>query len=130
MKLLLDTHVFIWWRADPRRLDRKVERAISQSRMVYVSAASAWEAVIKVQLRKLKFPGSFGAAVVESEFTRLDITFEHAEAVRDLPHHHGDPFDRLLVAQAMVEGLTVVSADRQLEPYRIPVVWADGRMGG
>ena len=117
MKLLLDTHVFIWWRADPRRLDRKVERAISQSRMVYVSAASAWEAVIKVQLGKLKFPGSFGAAVVDSEFTRLDITFEHAEAVRDLPHHHGDPFDRLLVAQSLAEPMTLLTNDALLLRY-------------
>lgn len=130
MKLLLDTHVFLWWRADPRRLDRKVERAISHARMVYVSAASAWEAMIKSQLGKLRFPGSFSDAVTESEFSRLDITFDHAEAVGDLPHHHGDPFDRLLIAQATVEGLTLVSADRQMEPYKIPVVWADGRKGG
>ena len=123
MKLLLDTHVFIWWRADPRRIDRQVERAISRSGLVYVSAASAWEAAIKSQLGKLRFPGSFSEAVEQSEFSRLEVTFEHAEAVRDLPAHHPDPFDRMLIAQATVEGLTLVSADRQLEPYRIPVMW-------
>jgi PIN domain nuclease of toxin-antitoxin system len=123
MKLLLDTHVFIWWRADPRRIDRKVERAISRATMVYVSAASAWEAAIKSQLGKLRFPGSFGEAVAASQFTRLAISFEHAEAVSGLPLHHVDPFDRLLVAQARLEGLTVVSADRQLEPYRVPMLW-------
>lgn len=123
MKLLVDTHIFLWWRADPRRLDRKVERAISNARMVYVSAVSAWEAVIKSQLGKLRFPGSFSEAVIESEFSRLEITFAHAEAVRDLPHHHADPFDRLLIAQATVEGLTVVTSDRQFEAYRIPVLW-------
>ncbi len=123
MKLLLDTHVFLWWRADPRRIDRQVERAISRSSLVYVSAASVWEAAIKTQLGKLRFPGSFSDAVEQSEFSRLEITFAHAEAVRDLPAHHTDPFDRMLVAQATVEGLTLVSADRQLEPYRIPVMW-------
>jgi PIN domain nuclease of toxin-antitoxin system len=123
MKLLLDTHVFLWWRAEPRRIDRKVERAISRARLVYVSAASAWEAAIKAQLGKLRFPGRFVEAVDLSEFTRLDITFAHAEAVRDLPLHHLDPFDRLLVAQAAVEGLTLVTADRQFEPYRVPVLW-------
>lgn len=123
MKLLLDTHVFLWWRAEPRRIDRKVERAISRARLVYVSAASAWEAAIKAQLGKLRFPGRFVEAVDQSEFTRLDITFAHAEAVRDLPPHHPDPFDRLLVAQAAVEGLTLVTADRQFEPYRVPVLW-------
>ncbi len=123
MKLLLDTHVFLWWRSDPRRIDRQVERAISRSSLVYVSAASVWEAAIKSQLGKLRFPGSFSDAVEQSEFSRLEITFAHAEAVRDLPAHHQDPFDRMLVAQATVEGLTLVSADRQLEPYRIPVMW-------
>lgn len=123
MKLLLDTQVFLWWRAEPRRIDRKVERAISRARLVYVSAASAWEAAIKAQLGKLRFPGRLVEAVDLSEFTRLDITFAHAEAVRDLPLHHLDPFDRLLVAQAAVEGLTLVTADRQFEPYRVPVLW-------
>ena len=123
MKLLLDTQVFLWWRSSPRRLERQVERAISSAPIVYVSAASAWEAAIKSQLGKLRFPGSFGAAVADSEFTRLDISFAHAEAVRDLPSLHADPFDRLLVAQATVEGLTLVTADRQLDGYRIPILW-------
>jgi PIN domain nuclease of toxin-antitoxin system len=123
VKLLLDTQAFLWWRADPRRLHRRAERAISAAKVVFVSAASAWEAIIKSQLGKLRFPGSFTAAVAESEFTRLEITFAHVEAVKDLPFHHADPFDRLLVAQATVEGLTIVTADRQLEPYRVPVIW-------
>ncbi len=123
MKLLLDTHVFLWWRTDPRRIERSAERAIARASLVYVSAASAWEAAIKTQLGKLRFPGSFGAAVSQSEFTPLDITFQHVEAVADLPPHHQDPFDRILVAQATTEGLTLVTADRQLEPYRVPVIW-------
>lgn len=124
MKLLLDTHVFLWWRAEPRRIERQVERAIARASLVYVSAVSVWEVAIKSQLGKLRYPsGSFSAAVAQSEFARLDITFPHAEAVQDLPHHHADPFDRLLIAQATVEGLTIVSADRQLERYRIPVMW-------
>jgi len=123
VKLLLDTQVFLWWRSDPRRIDREAERAISRARLVYVSAASAWEAAIKVRLGKLRFPGSFASAVEQSEFTPLAVGMAHAEAVRDLPGHHSDPFDQILVAQAQVEGLTLVTADRQLEPYRVPVVW-------
>lgn len=123
MKLLLDTHVFIWWRADPRKLDRKVERAISRARLVYVSAASAWEAAIKIQLGKLRLPGSFETGVRDSDFTPLPVTMAHAEQVRELAPHHTDPFDRLLVAQATVEGLTIVTADRQFDRYPIPVLW-------
>jgi len=123
MKLLLDTHVFLWWRAQPRRIEPKVERAISRADLVYVSAVSAWEAAIKSALGKLRFPGSVEQAVVQSDFTRLPITFQHAEAVRDLPRHHVDPFDHLLIAQALLEGLTLVTADRQFEPYRLPILW-------
>jgi len=124
MRLLLDTHVFIWWRSDPRRIDAKAERAIARAEVAFVSAASAWEAVIKAALGKLRFPGSFEAAVEDSDFAKLEVTFGHVEALRDLPPHHADPFDRMLIAQARVEGLTVVTRDPQLSPYGIPILAA------
>lgn len=124
MNLLLDTHVFLWWRAEPRKLDPKVERAIARADVVFVSAASAWEALIKSALGKLRFPGSFEAAVEDSEFAKLEITFAHVEGLRDLPPHHADPFDRLLITQARHEGLTIVTRDPQFEPYRIPILQA------
>ncbi len=124
MRLLLDTHVFLWWRGDYPGLKASVRRAIAHADLVYVSAASAWEAAIKVTLGKLRIPGSLESAVEESEFAKLPISFRHAEEVASLPDHHSDPFDRMLIAQAQVEGLTLVTRDRQFEPYRIPVLWA------
>lgn len=124
MRLLLDTHAFLWWRSDPRRLAPKAERAIAKAEIVFVSAASAWEAVIKAALGKLRFPGSFEAAVEDSDFSKLEVTFAHVEALRDLPPHHADPFDRMLIAQARLEGLTVVTRDPQFTPYGIPILEA------
>lgn len=88
-----------------------------------VSAASAWEAAIKISLRKLGIRASFEEGVRDSGFIKLPVDFAHAAAVEHLPHHHRDPFDRLLIAQAQVEGLTVVTHDRKFEPYRVPVIW-------
>lgn len=124
MKLLLDTHAFLWWRGDPRRLDRKAERAIARAEVVFVSAASAWEAAIKASLGKLRFPGSFEAAVEDSDFAKLEITFAHVEGLRDLAPFHADPFDRLLIAQARYEGLTIVTRDPQFAAYGVSLLEA------
>jgi PIN domain nuclease of toxin-antitoxin system len=123
LRLLLDTHVFLWWRTDDPGLKREVRHAIARADVAYVSAASAWEMAIKSALGKLRIPGSVEAAVEESRFAKLPISFEHAEEVAGLPNHHTDPFDRMLLAQALVEGLTLVTRDRQFEPYRVPVIW-------
>ncbi len=123
MRLLLDTHVFLWWRADHPELQRASRTAIARADVVYVSAASAWEVAIKSALGKLRIPGPIAAAVDASEFERLPIAFEHVEEVTSLATHHSDPFDRMLIAQATVERLTLVTRDRQFEPYGIPVIW-------
>ena len=123
MRLLLDTHVFLWWREDNPRLKEAARREISSSEKVVVSAASAWEVAIKVGLGKLRLPTSFEDGVEESGFGQLGIEFRHAAAVGDLPPHHGDPFDRMLIAQAQVEGLTVVTHDPRFKPYGVPVIW-------
>ena len=87
------------------------------------SAASAWEAAIKVALGRLRIPDTIEAGVLASGFERLPITFAHAEAAGRLPPHHADPFDRMLIAQARLEGLTLVTHDRQFEPYGLQIAW-------
>lgn len=122
-RLLLDTHVFLWWRTDDPRLTAPVRDAVTAAAVVYVSAASAWEAAIKVGLGKLVLPGPFEAGVVDSGFDRLLVGFSHAEEVVRLPPHHRDPFDRMLVAQARVEGLVLVTHDDALRPYDARFLW-------
>lgn len=123
-RLLLDTHVVIWWRMGGDRLNEAARQAIGLASLVYVSAASAWETAIKTSLGKLRIPESFEAGVIDSGFQKLNIAFAHAEGVAALPLHHRDPFDRLLIAQARSENLTLVTGDRQLEAYDVPVLWA------
>ena len=108
MNLLLDTHVLIWW-DEGRRLTGAARRAIEAADIVFVSAASAWEVAIKIGLGRLRPVRTVEQAAEESGFLELPITFRHAERVAGLPAHHRDPFDRLLIAQAQVEGLTLVT---------------------
>jgi PIN domain nuclease of toxin-antitoxin system len=123
VRLLLDTHVFLWWREASDRLGREVQQAVSEAEVVFLSAASAWEIAIKVGLGKLSIPGPLDAAVEASRFDQLPITFAHASAVTGLAPHHGDPFDRMLIAQALVEQLTIVTHDRRFGPYGVPIIW-------
>ena len=122
MRFLLDTHVFLWWRENSARLGH-ARRAIAEADAVFVSAASAWEASIKTALGRLRLPAHFAAGVEESHMLQLPITFQHADEAGSLPAHHADPFDRMLVAQARCEGLTLVTHDRQLEPYDASFLW-------
>jgi PIN domain nuclease of toxin-antitoxin system len=123
VRLLLDTHVFLWWRGDSRRLRAPARRAIAGADVVFVSAATAWEAAIKIALGRLRIPDTIEAGVVDSGFARLPIGFSHAEAAARLPPHHADPFDRMLVAQAQIEGLTLVTHDRRLGRYEVELLW-------
>jgi PIN domain nuclease of toxin-antitoxin system len=123
VRLLLDTHVFLWWRLDSRRLKKDARQAIATADVVWVSAASAWEAAIKQSLGRLVLDDPFAEMVDDSDFSALDVTFAHAARTAQLPAHHTDPFDRMLVAQAVVEGATLVSHDRLLQPYDVPILW-------
>lgn len=123
-RLLLDTHVFIWWRGEPSRLPPEVKETIATADLVFVSAASAWEAAIKVSLGRLELPDTIEAGVQASGFEKLTITFSHAEHAAALPSHHRDPFDRMLIAQAQLENLTLVTHDKQLEAYDVKILWA------
>lgn len=123
-RLLLDTRVFLWWRANSPLLGVDARAAIARADLVFVSVASAWEAAIKMALGKLRLPESFEAGVLASRFERLPIAFAHAEAVASLPQHHSDPFDRMLVVQCRSEGLTLVTNDRRLAAYDVDIIWA------
>jgi PIN domain nuclease of toxin-antitoxin system len=121
--LLLDTHVFLWWRLNSRKLRRPARDAIASADIVFVSAASVWEIAIKRALGRIMIDESLVAMIEESEFTPLSMTVGHAERVAALPPHHADPFDRMLVAQALVERAKIVSHDQWLEPYGVPIIW-------
>jgi PIN domain nuclease of toxin-antitoxin system len=123
VKLLLDTHAILWWQRDDRRLGRAARRAIAQADIVWVSAASAWEIAIKCALGRLRLDEPFAVLLQADDFTELPVTLAHTTRVQDLPAHHADPFDRMLVAQALAEQATIVSHDRAFEPYGTPMLW-------
>jgi PIN domain nuclease of toxin-antitoxin system len=119
MNVLLDTHTALWWFADTELSAEAREIIEDGGNLVAVSAASVWEVAIKRELGKLKAPAGFAAAVVVNGFEPLSITSEHAELAGSLPMHHRDPFDRMLVAQAKIEGLTIVSRDPSFAAYDV-----------
>jgi PIN domain nuclease of toxin-antitoxin system len=119
--LLLDTHTFLWW--DEDKLPRKVVERIQSAGEVYVSAASAWEVAIKAALGKIDVREALSTAIADYGFSPLPVALEHADAVRTLPMHHRDPFDRMLVAQAKVEGLTLVTRDEAIRRYEVSTLW-------
>ena len=121
--LLLDTHVFLWWRMNDPGLSEPARTRITEAPVVFVSAASAWEASIKIALGKLTLPEPFEDGVTDSGFDELPIRFEHARIAGALPPHHADPFDRMLVAQAQVERLALVTHDQAMAPYAADVFW-------
>ena len=126
MKLLLDTHIVIWW-LDPTlsTLSKTAYDAIADGKnLVFVSAATAWEIIIKKSLGKLDAPDNFEEELERHRFQPLPINISHALAVGELPRHHNDPFDRILVAQAKVEGLTLVTRDENMKMYDIPFITA------
>jgi PIN domain nuclease of toxin-antitoxin system len=125
MNLLLDTHVLLWWLDASPSLSKTASETISDaSNIVFISAAVVWEIRIKQALCKLSIPADFRQVLERQPFEKLPITAEHAHAVGDLPSHHRDPFDRMLIAQAKMEGLTIVTHDRVFRQYRIPIVEA------
>lgn len=114
---LLDTHVLLWLNSNTRRISHSVIDAIDLADQVYYSAASVWELSIKQSLGKLQFARPISGFVEQSRFLELPVTTQYAEAAAKLPLHHRDPFDRMLVAQAIAEGLILITADRRLSAY-------------
>lgn len=121
MRLLLDTHVLLWALLNDPRLSAEQVKAISEGEL-YVSAASIWEIGIKRALGKLNVPDDLFDVAEEAGCRQLPISWLHAETAAKLPPHHADPFDRMLIAQAGCEGLTVASADRQFAQYKIELI--------
>lgn len=118
MRLLLDTHAFIWWSTDDERLGRKAHHAIENpTNAVHVSAVSAWEIALKRSLGRLDARENLVEWIAGSGFAELPIEIGHAVASADLPWHHRDPFDRMLIAQAQLERLTLVTRDTQIAKY-------------
>jgi PIN domain nuclease of toxin-antitoxin system len=122
MRLLLDTHVLLWWLADDPALSRQARGLIANEPEVFASAASAWEIAIKRALGKLEAPEALPAALDAGGIRRLPIEFEHAAVAGALPRHHDDPFDRMLVAQSQCEGLTLLTSDARISSYAVAVL--------
>ena len=122
-RLLLDTHVLIWWLADDPSLGPRARSLIADERNeVYVSAATAWEISIKRALGKLDMAEDLGPILEEEGFEALPITFFHGEQAGRLPPHHRDPFDRVLIAQAQAEGLELVTNDGAFAAYGVRTI--------
>lgn len=129
MRLILDSHVFLWWLQDDRRLSRSARRFIeAPSSDVFVSAASIWEIAIKLSIGKLRWRSRAGvdlaSTITDCGFAELPVTARHAAAVRELPHHHADPFDRLLIAQALCEDLQIITGDDAFGSYGVRTIEA------
>lgn len=118
MRLLLDTHVLIWWDAG-LGLPSAIVEAIRDADQVYVSAVTGWEIAIKTSLGRMATSRRVEDAVADSGFEELPVRLRHAHRLEALPWHHRDPFDRMLVAQALDEGLTLVSKDDGLRAYDV-----------
>ena len=124
MRVLLDTHVWLWMWGEPERIRNEARTVIEDpATELHVSAVSAWEITTKFTAGRLKLPTSAEAWLADPshrrDLTELPITFAHAIRAGTLPPHHRDPFDRMLVAQAQVEGLVLLSADRRLDAYEV-----------
>ena len=126
MRLLLDTHVLLWWLEGSSRLPGPAKKLIVTAGSVFVSAATAWEIAIQQTIGKLKTPGDLEAALAASRFEPLGITVGHALSAGALPRHHDDPFDRMLLAQARLEGLRLLTHDERLAAYGPEVLLCGG----
>ncbi len=123
MRLLLDTHAFLWWLQGHARLSREARKSLADLRsLVHVSAASIWELAIKSALGKVRIDrADIVEEIAANGFIELPIRAHHAWRAGRLPRHHDDPFDRILIAQAQLEELTLVTHDRSFEAYEVPL---------
>jgi len=128
VRVLLDTHAFLWWITDDASLSPRAREIIGDgNNVLFLSTASAWEIAIKVGLGRLTLPDRPERFIPEqlalNAIDSLPIQLSHALQVYDLPNHHRDPFDRMLVAQSQLEGLPLLSADPRLAQYAIDILW-------
>lgn len=127
MAILIDTHTFLWFINDGSNLSSSARNLVESEPYVFLSIASLWEISIKLSIGKLSLPKQFSQFITEqlslNQITVLPIKVIHLEAVSSLPLHHRDPFDRLLIAQAIVEQISIVSADRMFDHYDVKRLW-------
>lgn len=124
MNLLLDTQILLWWLGDSDQLSPLAVESISEPMNVcFVSAVTVWEIQIKREIGKLKIPESFVTEIIRQGFRELPVRWNHALALFRLPPIHRDPFDRLLVAQAVTDDLTLISADQYITQYDVRILW-------
>ena len=125
MRLLADTHAYLWWLGDDPALSSKARKAMAEpAAIVHVSAASIWEISIKTSLGKLEIDGDPVSEIWKNGFVELPMSAEHADRAGQLPRHHDDPFDRMLIAQAQLEDLVLVSRDAKLNAYGVSMLLA------
>ena len=125
MNLLLDTHTLLWWLNNDPTLAEHAKNNISDGHnLVFVSAVIIWEIRIKQSIGKLEIPDNFLQVLHQQSFESLPITIKHAYATGDLPLLHRDPFDRMLIAQAKIEGFTIITRDPLFEQYQVPTIQA------
>ncbi len=123
MRLLLDTHTFLWWVSDWEQIAEPAREAIADpGNTVFVSAVSGWEIGVKRAKGRLVAPENLAPVVAEKGFEHLPLTFEHAERAAVLPAHHRDPFDRMLVAQAQADELVLATRDARIARYDVPTM--------
>ena len=122
MSLLLDTHVVLWWLTDAPELTDDLKQRLDHEPAVYLSPATVWEVAIKQSIGKLPEPQNLPEVVIDAGFRHLPVTVEHAVAAGRLPLLHRDPFDRMLIAQARCEGLTLVTRDPQIHRYEVDLL--------
>jgi PIN domain nuclease of toxin-antitoxin system len=122
LNLLLDTHILLWWLSGSRRLPAAARKTIADSARAYVSAATVWEIAIKIALGKLEFRGEMAEQLATNNLLPLAVTVPHALVASALPVHHSDPFDLMLIAQAKIESLTLMTHDARLRDYGVPVL--------
>jgi PIN domain nuclease of toxin-antitoxin system len=124
VRLIVDTHAALWLLDEDKRLSSSADRMLTDpSNEVLLSAAVVWEVAIKRSLGKLDAPNGFAGMLLDGGAMPLSISIDHARAVRSLPWHHRDPFDRMLVAQAVLEDAVIVSSDQRLGAYDVHVAW-------
>jgi PIN domain nuclease of toxin-antitoxin system len=124
LKLLLDTHAALWWLSEDERFaEATAQQLTDETNQVLLSAVVVWEVAIKRSLRTLETPENFASTLLDAGLQPLPISLDHAAAVEQLPWHHRDPFDRLLVAQALIERTPVITTDPSFEPYGVEIRW-------
>ncbi len=127
MKYLLDTHTFLWFLQNDDRLSTQIRNTIENNKDIYISIVSLWEIAIKLSIQKLNLTNrtieDLFNSCREKDFSILNITFEHIKNIIDLPLIHRDPFDRMLIAQAKVENMTLVTCDKYIPQYPIKTAW-------